>query len=294
MRQSCALYTPPSVAIVVPARNEADTHRAERHLAAAAGLSGVRARAGRRQQRRRHRRGGARAPPRRSARSEKLTIVPGAPLPEDWTGKLWAVKQGIEAAEKQLAPKYLMLTDADIVHEPDTLRWLVAHAEAEQLVLTSLTARWRCESLAERVHIPAFIFFFQMLYPFAWVNRPDHPMAGAAGGCMLVRADALRAAGGIDDHSRRADRRLRARARDEEAGADLARPHRSRAQHPPLSEAGAISAAWWRARPMRSSLLAAAARRHRRGPRADLSGSTAHGAVRVRLGAGVRRRQPGR
>ena len=63
---------------------------------------------------------------------------------------------------------------------------------------TSLTARWRCENLAERVHIPAFIFFFQMLYPFAWVNRPDHPMAGAAGGCMLVRADALRAAGGID------------------------------------------------------------------------------------------------
>ena len=81
---------------------------------------------------------------------------------------------------------------------PTPLSWLVAHAEANKLVLTSLTARWRCENLAERVHIPAFIFFFQMLYPFAWVNRPDHPMAGAAGGCMLVRADALRAAGGID------------------------------------------------------------------------------------------------
>jgi hopene-associated glycosyltransferase HpnB len=78
------------------------------------------------------------------------------------------------------------------------VRWLVAHAEAGGLVLTSLTARWRCENLPERVHIPAFIYYFAMLYPFSWVNRPDHPMAGAAGGCMLVRTDALRVAGGID------------------------------------------------------------------------------------------------
>jgi hopene-associated glycosyltransferase HpnB len=128
----------------------------------------------------------------------RLTIINSGALPPRWTGKLWAVKQGIAAAEEKLAPKYLMLTDADIVHAPDTARWLVAHAEAHQLVLTSLTARWRCENLPERVHIPAFIYYFQMLYPFAWVNRRDHPMAGAAGGCMLVRADALRAAGGID------------------------------------------------------------------------------------------------
>ena len=128
----------------------------------------------------------------------KLTIVDSRTLPAGWTGKLWAVKQGIDAAQEKFAPKYLMLTDADIVHAPDTLRWLVAQAEANGLVLTSLTARWRCQNLPERVHIPAFIYFFQMLYPFAWVNRPDHPMAGAAGGCMLVRADALRAAGGIE------------------------------------------------------------------------------------------------
>jgi len=128
----------------------------------------------------------------------KLTIVDSRTLPAGWTGKLWAVKQGIAAAQEKFAPKYLMLTDADIVHAPDTLSWLVAQAEANGLVLTSLTARWRCENLPERVHIPAFIYFFQMLYPFAWVNRPDHPMAGAAGGCMLVRADALRAAGGIE------------------------------------------------------------------------------------------------
>ena len=128
----------------------------------------------------------------------KLTVVDSRTLPAGWTGKLWAVKQGIAAAQEKFAPKYLMLTDADIVHTPDTLSWLVAQAEANGLVLTSLTARWRCENLPERVHIPAFIYFFQMLYPFAWVNDPRHAMAGAAGGCMLVRADALRAAGGIE------------------------------------------------------------------------------------------------
>ena len=129
---------------------------------------------------------------------DKLTILAGQPLPTHWTGKLWAVKQGIAAAEEKSAPKYLMLTDADIVHRRDTVSWLVAHSERHSLVLNSLTARWRCENLAERVHIPAFIYFFEMLYPFAWVNRPDHRTAGAAGGCMLLRTDALRAAGGID------------------------------------------------------------------------------------------------
>ncbi len=129
---------------------------------------------------------------------ERLTVVNSGALPPRWTGKLWAVKQGIAAAEERFAPKYLMLTDADIVHAPDTASWMVAHAEAHGLVLTSLTARWRCEALPERVHIPAFIFFFQLLYPFAWVNRPDHDVAAAAGGCMLARTDALRAAGGID------------------------------------------------------------------------------------------------
>jgi hopene-associated glycosyltransferase HpnB len=126
-----------------------------------------------------------------------LTIVDGKPLPAGWTGKLWAVKQGIDAAEGAPArPDYLLLTDGDIVHDPDSVSRLVAHAEAKGLVLTSLMAKLRCESLAERVHVPAFIFFFQMLYPFAWANRPG-PTAAAAGGCMLVRADALRQAGGI-------------------------------------------------------------------------------------------------
>ena len=129
--------------------------------------------------------------------SDRLTIVTGRALPAGWTGKLFAVKQGIEAAASK-GPKYLLLTDADIVHAPDTVRWLASHAEAHGLVLASLAAKWRCENLAERVHIPAFIFFFQMLYPFRWVNRRDDSTAGAAGGCMLVRADALAAAGGIN------------------------------------------------------------------------------------------------
>ena len=188
---------PPAVAIVVPARNEADSIAesvASLLRQDYAALSFVLVDDDSND--------GTADLARRAASSlgaeRKFTVVRSETLPPHWTGKLWAVKQGIAAAEEKFAPKYLMLTDADIVHTPDTLSWLVAHAEANGLVLASLTARWRCENLAERVHIPAFIFFFQMLYPFAWVNRPDHPMAGAAGGCMLVRADALRAAGGIE------------------------------------------------------------------------------------------------
>src|SRR6201988_2870922 len=131
-------------------------------------------------------------------KEDRLTVVTGSPLPPRWTGKLWAVKQGIAAAEERFAPAYLMLTYAEIGYGPDTTTWLVAHAANGRHVLTSLTARWRCENLPERVHIPAFIYYFAMLYPFAWVNRPDHPMAGAAGGCMLGVAAALRDPGGID------------------------------------------------------------------------------------------------
>jgi hopene-associated glycosyltransferase HpnB len=129
---------------------------------------------------------------------ERLRIVTSRSLPAGWTGKLWAVKQGIDAAMAlPQAPDYLLLTDADIVHAPDSVRRLVDHAETGSLVLTSLMVKLRCESLAERINIPAFIFFFQMLYPFALVNRPQSKVAAAAGGCMLVRAEALRQAGGI-------------------------------------------------------------------------------------------------
>ena len=122
---------------------------------------------------------------------------PAGRCPAGWTGKLWAMKQGVELAETG-APAYLLLTDADIVYAPDTLSRLVARAAAGGLVLNSLMVRLRCDSPAEHALIPAFVFFFQMLYPFAWVNHPDRGTAAAAGGCMLVRDDALRAAGGID------------------------------------------------------------------------------------------------
>ena len=128
----------------------------------------------------------------------------GQPLPAGWAGKLWAMKQGVDhAAALAEPPRYLLFTDADIAFSAGRLRgsW---RGRRLKLVLTSLMAKLRCESLAERGLIPAFVFFFQMLYPFAWVNRPDCETAAAAGGCMLVRRDALRRAGG-----HRGDPRLR-------------------------------------------------------------------------------------
>jgi len=125
----------------------------------------------------------------------RMTVVSGAPRPSGWTGKLWAVRQGVTAAG---APDYLWLTDADIAHAPDNLRRLVARAEANRLVLTSLMAKLHCRSWSERYLIPAFVFFFAMLYPFRWVNDPRTKTAAAAGGCMLVRRGALERAGNID------------------------------------------------------------------------------------------------
>jgi len=113
-----------------------------------------------------------------------------------WTGKLWALKEGIAVAEA-LQPEYLLLTDADIVHASDTLARLVARSRSGGIALTSLMAKLRCESLAERVHVPAFIYFFQMLFPFTWVCRSDRGLAAAAGGCMLVRTEALKKIGGV-------------------------------------------------------------------------------------------------
>ena len=134
-----------------------------------------------------------------AAAAERLTILVGHPAPPGWSGKVWAMKQGADSvARLGQPPRYLLFTDADISHHPAALRQLVALAEARQLVLTSLMVKLRCQSFAERLFIPAFIFFFQMLYPFAWVNRPTHRVAAAAGGCMLVRASVLAAAGGIE------------------------------------------------------------------------------------------------
>lgn len=186
----------PSVAVIIPARNEAEAIAASvgslvgqdypgklhivvvdddstdgtGQLAEAAGQAGPRA----------------------------VSVIASQGLPAGWTGKLWALKQGIAAAERRFRPDYLLLTDADIVHAPDTVAWLAAKAASNGYVLTSLMAKLRCASLAERSHVPAFIYFFQMLFPFTWVKRPAATTAAAAGGCILIKAGALRDAGGID------------------------------------------------------------------------------------------------
>jgi hopene-associated glycosyltransferase HpnB len=140
--------------------------------------------------------GGARALA--AGAERKLTVLEGRPLPGSWTGKVWAMHQGIAAAEaKTPLPDYLLLTDADIAYASDAVRRLVARAKAKGLVLVSLMVKLHCRSLAERALIPAFVFFFQMLYPFAWVNRSTTKTAAAAGGCMLVERRTLAKAGGI-------------------------------------------------------------------------------------------------
>jgi len=116
----------------------------------------------------------------------------GRSLPAGWTGKLWAVAQGVDlAATVMPEAEFLLLTDADILHDCANLRRLVGKATDGKLDLVSLMVRLRCESLWEKLLIPAFVFFFQKLFPFAWVNNPARRTAAAAGGCMLVRRRAL-------------------------------------------------------------------------------------------------------
>lgn len=135
----------------------------------------------------------------RAGRPDRLTVTGGTPLPDGWTGKMWAVAQGVdEAARRMPDARYIWLTDADVQHPPDKLRALVAMAEHRGLDLVSLMVRLHCRAYWERLLIPAFVFFFQMLYPFRAVNEPNDPTAGAAGGCMLVRRAALQRAGGIE------------------------------------------------------------------------------------------------
>jgi len=128
--------------------------------------------------------------------SDRLSVIEAQPLPRGWTGKLWAVSQGLQAATCFDADYYL-LTDADVAHEPDNLGSLVLRAECGDFDLVSLMVKLRCESLAERMLIPAFVFFFFKLYPPAWVARSDRRTAAAAGGCMLIRQVALARIGGI-------------------------------------------------------------------------------------------------
>ena len=129
-------------------------------------------------------------------KDERLTVTSAMPLPTGWTGKMWALAQGVEQAA-EFNPAYFLFTDADIVHAPGSITCLVARAQAGKLDLVSMMALLRCSSLAERALIPAFVFFFFMLYPPEWVSDPKHETAAAAGGDILVRTDALARIGGI-------------------------------------------------------------------------------------------------
>ena len=130
--------------------------------------------------------------------AERLTVLAAPALPTGWTGKLWAVATGVGHAEQSSSPpEFLLLTDADIRYDPRAVAALVSSAVENRLALSSLMVKLRCSSFAERSLIPAFVFFFQMLYPFAWIDQPQRRTAAAAGGCVLVRRQALQAAGGI-------------------------------------------------------------------------------------------------
>ena len=133
----------------------------------------------------------------RGLNSDRLTVLSGAARPQGWTGKLWAMKQGSDQACAS-RPEFLWFTDADIAHSPDNLRGLVARAQSGNKVLVSLMVRLSCKSAAEHFLIPAFVFFFDMLFPFGAVNNPASRVAAAAGGCMLARRENLQKAGGIE------------------------------------------------------------------------------------------------
>lgn len=131
-------------------------------------------------------------------KQNQLTIIKGENLPSGWSGKLWAMSQGILWAEKHFKTDYFLFTDADIKHSENNLTQLLAKAEKNNLDLVSLMVKLRCESFWEKLLIPAFIFFFQKLYPFPLVNNSDKKVAAAAGGCILIRETALTRIGGVE------------------------------------------------------------------------------------------------
>ena len=128
----------------------------------------------------------------------RLGVIAGSAPPAGWSGKLWALAQGVEEAIRvDQDTAYYWFTDADIRHGPHTLSALMAKARFDNRDLVSLMARLRCQGFWERLLVPALVFFFQKLYPFAWINDPHRATAGAAGGCILLRREALERAGGL-------------------------------------------------------------------------------------------------
>jgi hopene-associated glycosyltransferase HpnB len=122
-----------------------------------------------------------------------LRVLEGRSLPPGWAGKLWALEQGLAAVDRP----FVLLLDADIELAPHTVPALLAAARARDATLVSLMAELNCETFWEKLLAPAFVLFFKLLYPFAWSNDARRATAAAAGGCMLVRTDALRAIGGF-------------------------------------------------------------------------------------------------
>jgi hopene-associated glycosyltransferase HpnB len=131
-----------------------------------------------------------------SGAEERVAIHSAAELPQGWTGKLWALNEGVQAAANE-SPEFLWFTDADIEHARDTLRRLVFRAEKESLDLASLMVLLQAKTFPERLLIPPFFYFFLMLYPPRWIAEPKARTAGAAGGCILLRRSALERIGGI-------------------------------------------------------------------------------------------------
>jgi len=134
----------------------------------------------------------------KTGRADSLIVIQSKPLPAGWTGKVWAMHQGTEYAHGRGNPAWLMLTDADVLHGPETVANLSLIASQGHYDLVSFMVKLHCESLAEKLLIPAFVYFFFMLYPPAWIRNVRRSTAGAAGGCMLVRAETLARAGGLE------------------------------------------------------------------------------------------------
>ena len=128
--------------------------------------------------------------------SDQVTVISGSALPAGWSGKLWALQQGVERA-LALEPDFLLFTDADIEHASDNVATLLGIAKAGEYDIVSFMVSLQCRSVAEKLLVPAFVFYFLLLYPPLWIRNPRRKAAGAAGGCLLIRPDALARAGGL-------------------------------------------------------------------------------------------------
>jgi hopene-associated glycosyltransferase HpnB len=133
----------------------------------------------------------------KTGKADALIVIQSKPLPAGWTGKVWAMHQGIEHA-RAINATWVLLTDADVLHGPEIAANLALIASQGNYDLVSFMVKLRCRSLPEKLLIPAFVYFFFMLYPPAWIGNARRSTAGAAGGCVLVRAETLEHAGGME------------------------------------------------------------------------------------------------